>query len=292
MYAVGENGPADVMRPHWQAAYANLPRLESDIEQIEKADLTHAINAGIRRAQAWLPPGWRIPDHYLFVHLGGRSTALAIDGAQGHDLFQLPRDPAGRLDLAEFVANVAHESHHLGMATPVPDGLRPEELLAFRVLSLFVAEGTASKFVDNAPGGAVPPLDPAQPAWTGPVAQAWSEHTARERELFQRMLDEFDRALRGELTREALNTGMHGFWLAGIKGPAYFVGAELYGAIHAGLGREELFACMRDPRRTFDAYRRALAAKPDLLGKCPPIPAAVAERALVLGTARQNPASE
>lgn len=289
-YTAGENQRADSMLPHWKEFYANLPAHEANIQQLETADLKKQIDTGLRRAQGWLPPEWKIPDFYFFIHPDGGSGGFAIEEAQGHDYFRLDRDDKGALRLDPLVATIAHESHHLGLDVATPEGLPPSQSAAFRFLGLFVGEGTATKFVDNAPGGAVPRVDPSQKTnFNTEVEQAWRAHTLEERRIFERMVATFEKAYRGELTMGDLDKDMRDYWLAGVKGPAYFVGSELYGAIYTAFGKEGLFAAMRDPRKTFQLYRDALKAKPALLQGCPEIPEAVAQHALSIGVSSKEP---
>lgn len=176
------------------------------------------------------------------------------------------------------------------MSVATPEGLSPSQTVTFRFLSLFVGEGTATKFVDNAPGGAVRQVDPsAKHQFTGEVEQVWRTYTAEERQIFQRMVATFETAFRGEFSEEDLDKDMRDYWLAGPKGPAYFAGSELYGAIYTAFGNEGLFAAMRDPRKTFQLYRDALKAKPELLHDCPEIPEAAAQHALSIGVSGKEP---
>ena len=63
-------------------------------------------------------------------------------------------------------------------------------------------------------------------------------------------------------------------------GPAYFAGAELFGAIYFAFGKQGVFAAMEDPRKLFDLYNRAIDKEPRLLSGCPRIPTKTVERAL------------
>jgi hypothetical protein len=74
-----------------------------------------------------------------------------------------------------------------------------------------------------------------------------------------------------------------GDWFGGLVGPAYFAGAELFGAIYFAFGKQGVFAAMEDPRKIFELYDRAIVKKPRLLSGCPRIPTKTVDRALAIG---------
>jgi hypothetical protein len=157
-YSSGENERADAMRVRWREFYGNLPLYARNLRQLEEADLRRLISEGVKYAQEWLPPGWNIPDFDFLVIPNGGSSAFAIGGAQGYDFFQLPRDASGSIEWDRLLGTISHESHHLGNRPPSAGPMAPANSLAFRVMSLCVAEGTATEFISGAPGGLVPPI--------------------------------------------------------------------------------------------------------------------------------------
>ena len=283
-YTAGENERADAMRVHWKKYYDDPSLFEKRLNQLEFAPLRELIQDGVRYAQSWLPPEWKIPGFYFPVIPHGGSPAFSIDDAQGYDFFQLPEDAAGRIDIRRLVGTIAHESHHLGMQAAAPDSLTPAEMIAFRVVSLAVAEGVATKFVSGAPAGCVPLLAevPFQ-TMTPELTKSWNAHVANEAELVKHQAVLLERALSGDLTEEAFHADLRDYWLSGAIGRAYVLGAEMFGAIHLAFGREKVFEAMKDPRRLFALYNEALDAKPRALARCLRVPERAVTQALAIG---------
>lgn len=283
LYHTGENQRADMMLKHWTKYYADLDGYEQRLRLLKETDLNGMIADAIAFAQTWLPPEMVVPEFTFTIHPNGGSGGFIIGEAQGYDFFQLPED------LTRLYGMIAHEMHHAGLDIPQPEFARESDAVAFAVLEMFVGEGTANKFISNVPGGQVPPLreNEAMDYFDQTVMDAWQREwdrfTGIEDELFLKMTEAFDRAYAGDLTREQLNLEIRDFWLKGFVQPLYFVGSELFGAIYYGFGREACFDAMRDPRLIFDLYNRSLQNRPELLGKCPPIPVSTAENALRLG---------
>jgi len=281
-YRLGENQRADQMLPFWSESYNNLTAFEVNVAQVKSVDLKQLINDGVKYAQSWLPPGWTIPDFHFFILPNGGSPAFTIGDAQGYDFFQLPRDSSNNIAWNELVGTISHESFHLGMGGSVLDSLTlsSSDSLALRFIGLFVGEGTATKFIDNAPGGCVPAVDPSRPDPFASVRAAdWKTYSSEELELFKLMVRTFDEIHRGELSAEDVDREFR-YWLGGKVGPAYFLGSELFGAIYAAIGREQVFAAMRDPRKLFSLYNSAIEKNAKLLGSCPKIPESTALNAL------------
>jgi len=288
-YHAGENGRADQMLPHWRTYYDDLDLYRRNLRQLDALDLRALIDRGVDAAQAWLPPGWTIPDFYLPIHPNGGSTAFSIGNAQGYDFFQLPRDSTGDIRWRDLVTTISHESHHLGQHGTEPGPMSLADSVAFEFVAMFTGEGTAVKFVNDYPGGAVPRVDPSRqdPAFAGSeVARWWQRWSDQEPALFARLFATFDSAYAGQLSREDLRVEQGAFWLAGYTSPVYFVGAELYGAVWFGGGKPALFAAMKDPRELFRLYDRALAARHDVLGGCVAIPDSTAAHAHAIGRHR------
>lgn len=288
-YAVGENQRADQMLPRWRESYENLARYAANLRQLDQTDLKALIDSGVRHAQAWLPPEWRIPDFYLPVLPHGGSRAFTIDTAQGYDFLQLTRDSSGQILWDELVSTIAHESHHLGVTTVYPGEMSRSDSVAFEFLALFLAEGTATKFVNNHPGGCVPSLDPARPdpAYMPAVREWWERYSVKESELFSRLVTTFDQAYAGTLTQDSMAVQRGTYWLDGFVSPIYFVGAELYGAIYHAFGKEGVFAAMRDLTNLLPMYNEAIKKRPDLLGRCYVIPDSSVRHAGAIGERRR-----
>lgn len=285
-YSVGENQRADAMLPGWRRFYGDLALYAANLKQLDQTDLRTLITQGVHYAQTWLPPEWRIPDFYLPILPHGGSRAFTIDTAQGYDFLQLARDSAGVILWSELVSTIAHESHHLGVKARSPGVMSLADSVAFEFVSIFMAEGTATKFVNDFPGGCVPRIDGTRrdPAYTPQVAEWWQRYTAKEAELFDRLVKTFEGARAGTLSRDSLEAELAGYWLDGYVSPVYFVGAELFGAIYHGYGKSGAFAAMRDPAKLLPMYRGAIKRRPDLLGGCYVIPDSTARHAEALGS--------
>jgi hypothetical protein len=287
-YSPEENQRADQMLGVWTKFYNDPALFQKNLQQLKTVNLTTLINDGVNYAQSWLPSGWQIPGFYFFIHPNGGSGAFAIDGTQGYDFFQLPRDSSGNINWGELVGTISHESHHLGMKGSYPGSMTSSDSIAYDFLSMFVGEGTATKFVDNAPGGFVPEVDHARTsrghAFGGEgVDSLWKAYTLEEANLFKRMVETFEKAYSGHLSDKQLKAEISDYWLSGLKGPVYFLGSELFGAIYHAFGKDGSFAAMQDPRQIFELYNTAIKTKPELLGRCYVIPDLTVQHALAIG---------
>jgi len=289
-YSPGENERADAMLVRWREFYDDLPLYEKTLLQLEEADLRRLIGEGATYAQSWLPPGWSIPDFEFSVIPNGGSPAFVIDGAQGNDFFQLPRDASGSIEWDRLLGTIAHESHHLGNRPPDPGPMAPADSVAFKVMSLCVGEGTATEFISGAPGGLVPPVPGLRyQIFKGDakLSAAWDALVPEEPAMFEHLIALLDKASSGALSDDDLQAEISAYWLNGFIGRAYFLGSELFGAIYHAFGKEGVFSAMRDPRKLFELYSQALDAKPEMLGRCFRIPESAVKRALAIGRAKK-----
>jgi hypothetical protein len=288
-YQVGENRRADQMLPHWRRYYGDLSSFEQNIEELERIDLQRLIDGAVNLAHSWLPAEMPVPESYLFIHPNGGSGGFAIAQSQGYDFFQMYRDEAGNLKLEEFAEIIAHENHHLALgAYARPATASAIDSLARTFLLLFVGEGTATKFINNAAGGLVPRIDPdrtntSMDYSTNELTRSlWQEYTDTEAEIFEKMASTFREIQQGRLTEDELMEEIRDYWVSGVVGRNYFLGSELFGAIYFGFGKEGCFEAMRDPRTMFDLYNRSLVKRPDLLSQCIPISDDIARQALAI----------
>jgi hypothetical protein len=266
-YTKGENARADTMRVRWLRYYPDLTLYERQLRQLEGTDLTKSINDGVRYAQRWLPPGWKIADFYMPVIPNGGSPAFSIDGSQGYDFLQLSQQrPLGEIDLNWLVGTVAHESHHLGLKIEVPKGLSPAEEMAFNVINICIPEGAANEFISGPPAGRVPALAGIPfHVYTPDLTAAWNERVAEEEDMVKRQSDLFDKALRGQLTQDDFDRELREYWLNGTIGRAYVLGSDMLGAIYVAFGKKAILNVLLDPRQFFELYNKALIAKPQTL---------------------------
>lgn len=287
-YKPGENRRADQMLPKWRKYYDDLPMFEKNIRELGSIDLQNLIDQAVREARMWLPSEMEIPDSYLFIHPNGGSGGFAIGNAQGYDFFQLARDETGKIRLDVFSEIIAHENHHLGLDIPKPAFTSPLDSLAFLFMNLFVGEGTATKFINNASGGCVPRIDSNRentmmdPSTNSMTQALWQQYTINERDIFARMIDTFEKLVHGKMTGKELDKDIREYWISGMIGRNYFIGSELFGAIYFGFGKEGCFEAMENPRKMFHLYNRSLEKRPDILKDCIEIPRKIAETALTI----------
>jgi hypothetical protein len=285
-YEAGDNQRADQMLPQWETYYSDLEMFENRVEELEDLDLKVIIEEAIAVAHAWLPKEMRIEDFYVTIHPNGGSGAFAIGDAQGYDFFRLARDASGSIQTEVLAEIAAHECHHLALDIPYPTLRGQTDSLAFEFLSVFVGEGTATKFINNADGGTVPRIDPIRsntimdPSTNDLTKPLWTQYTKHENLIFQRMGSTLLEIVEGKMDRAAYEEEIRDYWITGMIGRNYFIGAELFGAIYIGLGKQACFDVIRDPRQMFKMYNRAVQSKPDLLNQCPIIPDKVIQSAL------------
>jgi hypothetical protein len=283
-YRPGENERADAMRARWTKYYPNLALYESQLHQLEAADLRKLINDGVCYGQGWLPPEWKIPNFYFAVIPNGGSPAFTIEGAQGYDFLQLAQLRPGEIDMNWLVGTVAHESHHLGMKSNIPGELSPADAMAYRVVILCVAEGVATYFISGSPAGRAPAFPDARfHVFTADLAKAWEDKVAQEEQMVQHQAALLDRAVTGRLTEDAFNKELRDYWLNDAVGRAYVLGSDMFGAIYAAFGKAGVLSAMQDPRRLFQLYNAALDAKPDVLKRCVRFPDKTVKQALTVG---------
>ncbi len=285
-YKNGENQRADAMLVFWNKFYNDMVLFQKNLNQLKKHDLKQLINSGVAKAARWLPKGWGIPNFYLYIHPNGGSTAFAYQDKQGYDFFQLPRNKNEDLLLDQLISTISHESHHLGMQIPTK-ARTSEDSLVLYFLSLFITEGSATKFVNNAPGGAVPRIRKIDLNYDEFDTEEWRAYTRDEQKLFTQFSNTLRQIIDGKLDKKAVLLEIRNFWLSGnSRYPAYFVGSEMFGAIYFGLGKEAVFETMKHPEEILKRYNASRLAKPELLLNCPAFDTNLSNRISQIGKAR------
>jgi Putative zinc dependent peptidase (DUF5700) len=157
--------------------------------------------------------------------------------------------------------------------------------MAYRVVTLSISEGAATYFISGSPAGRAPAFPEAHfhEVFAPDLAKAWDSYVAEEEELVQHQAALLDRAVTGNLTKDAFNTELREYWLNGGIGRAYVLGSEMFGAIYTAFGKTGAISVMQNPRRIFQMYNEALDAKPDLLKRCVRIPNKTVRQALAIG---------
>lgn len=259
-YNKGENQRADAMLVFWQREYENLDLYKKNLLLLEKIKLSKLIQKGVSDAQKWLPSSMKIPDFYFIILPNGGSTAFAINGNQGYDFFQLDKTQDGLIDIQRLIDVIAHESHHLGLKTKQKPLKSSKDSLAYQFLMTFVAEGTASKFVDNLPGGRIPKISKKDSRnFDFAIKHIWEQYSEDEQAIFASFETDFEKIYNGIYNYDSVQYRMTTYWLSGLKGRAYFMGAELFGAIYNAFGKQKLFDVMEDPTLLLKTYNTAVA---------------------------------
>jgi hypothetical protein len=280
-YHPGENQRADQMLTHWTKYYSDPALYQSRLQQLESADLPRLIGEGVRYAQTWLPPEWKVPDFYFAVIPNGGSPAFTIDGSQGYDFFQLSRSATGDIDIDALVGTVAHESHHSGMK--LDRAVSPGDAMAYRVITMCIPEGVANYFISHSPPGRAPAFPDARfHAFIPELTGDWNAHVAEEEDMVKRQAALLDRAVAGTLSEDDFNSELRDYWLNGSIGRAYVLGSEMFAAIYAAYGKDGVFAVLQDPRQLFRSYNQAIDRKSAVLKRCVRMPEKAVQQSLAI----------
>lgn len=262
LYMKGENQRADQMHSFWRNCYDSIELYSNNLRQIHTANLPLLIRKGVKYAQSWLPKSMKIPDFYFFIHPNGGSSAFTINGCQGYDFFQLPKEANGDILLDRLANTISHESHHLGLDIKHPRLSNAQDSLAYQFLMTFVAEGSASKLVDNLPGGCIEKIDARRASsFDESGRKVWSAYTKNEQQIFDSLVADFEKIFDGLYNKDSVQNRMKNYWLTGYKGRAYFIGSELYGAVYLAFGKETTLSAIEKPQRLPSLYNRALQKK-------------------------------
>lgn len=180
-------------------------------------------------------------------------------------VFELLTDPTVFLyvdptvNAAQFENTVAHELHHIGLASVVAEmttaleELPPRERIAAERMGSFgegIAMLAAAGGPDIHPHAHSSVKDRAR--WDADVANFGRDLQSLER-FFLDIID-------GRFADEA-HIVQKASEFFGVQGPWYTVGWKMAALIEQSYGREALMECMLDPRRLLATYNRAVAAQ-------------------------------
>lgn len=217
---------------------------------------TADLSAAGRRAFAYLPAGATIRAK-VYPSIKPRTNSFVWEARTDPAIF-LYLDP--ELPAARFENTVAHELHHIGVASvcpATPDSTLPRGTRDARAWMGGFAEGRA---VLAAAGG-----PDAHPHATGGAAEreVWERDLANAEWDVRRMEGFFLELLEGRLTEEEQSRRGMGFVVSDSvpQGPFYTVGWLMAAAVERHLGRERLVASLCDPRAFLDDYNRAARAE-------------------------------
>lgn len=238
--------------------------LRAALSAWERADVRRAA----ARALAYLPADARIKAT-VYVVIKPRTNSFVWDVLTDPAIF-LYLDPL--ISEPKFANTVAHELHHIGLASvetradsiraTLPDSVRP----AAEWVGAF-GEGFAML---AAAGG--PDVHPHAVSTTADRARWDHDMASFNRDL--RTLDGFFRDIlsRRLATADTIQAVASTFY--GIQGPWYTVGWKMAVMIEKRFGRPELIRCMTDPGRLLRRYDAAAAGynrtHPDSLGRWSP----------------------
>ncbi len=221
--------------------------LESTLAAWRRADL----DAATRRILDYLPAQARIRAK-VFPVIKPRTNSFVFELQIDPTVF-LYLDPA--LDAEQFENTVAHELHHIGLASvsgeadAVLRGLPPRARQAAEWMGAFgegIAMLAAAGGPDVHPHAHSPLEDRAR--WDRDVARF--DRDLQEVEAF--FLDVIEGRLSGE---DAIRDKASAFF--GVQGPWYTVGWKMAVVVERRYGRATLVDCMLDPRRLLATYNRA-----------------------------------
>ena len=224
--------------------------LHHTLEAWRKADLT----AVARRVLAYLPSDTIIRAH-IYPVIKPQSNSFVFEAATDPAIF-LYLNPD--LTPARFESKVAHELHHIGLATVAPGAQQPPAGPAAAVRAAVEWMGSFGEgFAMLAAAGS-------------PQVHPHAESDPADRMRWDRDMTNFNRDLktldgffldiiRGRLkTQDEIEQRGDSFY--GVQGPWYTVGYKMAVAIETTEGRAALVQCMVDAPRLLATYNRAATA--------------------------------
>ena len=175
-------------------------------------------------------------------------------------VFDMDTDPtiflavSTKMTKERFANTVAHEMHHVGLASTDKQyearlaALPPRAKKAAMWMGAF-GEGLAMLAAAGGPG--------VSPTWAeGPEEQTnWTAGMANFEPEFAKVNAFFEQVLDGTLEGDAVGTKASTFF-GDIRGPWYFVGYRMAVLVETHLGRGVLIACMLDYRQLLEKYNQ------------------------------------
>jgi len=228
----------------WTSALENLDQLKRDVATLKQMHLTDTAAA---LAARYLPSNAQLNARFYIVLFGG-SSAYSVGGENGFDMLQMPRNDDGSLDVEDALRTFAHELHHTGFAS-LNDSIVSSNT---RLAGILAAEGAPTYFIDGYPGRAGV-YERSHDKMQNDVARDWHKHQERLPELYAQAAVDIERNRTGEVPPDELFS----YWMGGIKGRAYVLGADMYATIDRYLGLDSAKAVMADHRKLLTIYNAA-----------------------------------
>ena len=245
----GSLTPLGRRRELWLKALKNTNMLKKDLENLKTIDFNQQ---SVQMAKKYLPEEAVLEADFYFV-LFGHSTAFSVGKENGFDFLQLPKKADGKINIEELTSTFAHELHHTGfdyvMKKNMKDVKNEENIL---LLGILAAEGMPTYFIDQ-PWKHLEEYKTHTNSLYHEVANDWEKHSARLKDLYKEAENDIRLNLEGKIAKKELIEK----WIAGYKGAAYILGADMIGVIDKYLGREAALDLALDYRRLLIIYNQA-----------------------------------
>jgi len=276
-YQKGRNRTIDRMLPMWQRVYNNLSHLQQKINKLKRIGLLGLIKRSVSKANKWLPPGMKAKTFRFLILADGLSPAYKMGNYQVYDIFQIPIDRKGDIDKKLFGEIIAHESHHSGIADRYKKYSGKEYLLT-QFLSIFVIEGSATKFVNNVYGKYVEQLDKRKKIYYFQaipglnLERAWRSMFSEEDYMFNRFFSTIRKIMDGSYKANDIKNELRNYWMATGSSRYYLLGSEMMGAVYFGYGKNGCFEVMKDYNKLISLYGKSVNKNRYKLKNCPKVP--------------------
>jgi hypothetical protein len=227
----------------------NEEALRTALEAWRTADVT----ASARRILAFLPDTARIRAA-IYIVIKPRTNSF---------VFELLKDPAiflyldPKIPAAKFENTVAHELHHVGLASVSAESERIMAGLPPRVRAAVDWMGSFGEGLAMLAAAGSPDIHPHATS-TPEDRERWDNDMARTAPDLKEVESFFTDIIHGRLAGEdAIREKAMSFF--GIQGPWYTVGYAMAALVEKTEGRAALIECMIDPRQLLVRYNRAAA---------------------------------
>lgn len=259
---------------YWQKVFADPGRYRRAWERWSRVLTPEKLGEGVHDALAGLPSWVELDNLGVVFTLGiGPSFGYPYGSCMHFDLMQLEDLYGGDGGQEEFLAVVAHETHHIGFSqvvNRVDQQKLAESDEGYFCLAL-AGEGLAVKFTNNYGGRLTCRMYPDQPV------------TCIDPYTYQYLMDDFEdtfahfretvkKIRRGELRgREAVDRELKEYWYNAYaegqkegeipklkQSRAYTFGGELWGVVYDAFGLETLYDTVLHPWLCVDRFYEAL----------------------------------
>ena len=184
----------------YRSACGQLSRLQARLERLADSAV---VERAADRARSALPPQAEL-EATVYLLMDGRSSGYVVEGAIALDLLRISSS-------AEMEATLAHELHHIGASSLLPEPCSEPDLgEALETLVGLVQEGAATYYIDG---------------WRGSPTPADLERV----EAFLRD------ALSGQLRADQV-AARRAELVRGVRGPLYRVGNQMIADLAAARG--------------------------------------------------------